>query len=107
MTYSGEGEALRIAVRVTLADGRERTVEHAVPNDGKEHPRFIGAPAGETMTSRRIDEFTEESIQKKDGLVTITTRRTISRDGRTMTATSRSTGPDGVTLETVSVYDKQ
>lgn len=107
VTYSGEGEAMKVTVRVTLADGVERSVEHAVPNDGKEHPRYTGAPEGDTMTSRRIDEFTEESVQKKDGRITITTRRTVSRDGKTMTATARSSGPGGVTVETVSVYDKQ
>ncbi len=107
VTYSGEGAALKATVRVTGADGVERVIEHAVPNDGKEHPRFTGAPAGDTMTSRRIDEFTEESVQKKDGRVTITTRRVVSRDGKTMTATARSTGPDGGTVETVSVYDRQ
>lgn len=107
VTYSGEGQALKMTVRVTMANGVERTIEHAVPNDGKDHPRFTGAPEGETMSSRRLDDYTEESIQKKDGRVTITTRRVVSRDGKRMTATARSTGPDGKVVETLSVYDKQ
>jgi hypothetical protein len=107
VTYSGEGQAMKVIVQVTLANGVERTIEHAVPNDGKEHSRYVGAPEGETMTSRRIDSFTEESVQKKDGRITVVTRRSVSPDGKRMTATARSSGADGTSIETVSVYDKQ
>jgi hypothetical protein len=107
VTYAGEGDAMKTIVRVTMADGVERTMEHAVPRDGKEHPRFAGAPDGDTITTRLIDKFTEESVQKKDGRITVTTVRVVSRNGKTMTATARSTSPDGVAVETVSVYDRQ
>ena len=107
VTYVGEGDAQKTIVRVTMADGVERTAEHAVPRDGKAHPRFSGAGENDTITTRLIDEFTEESVQRKDGRVTVTTVRAVSRDGKTMTATARSTGADGVPVETVSVYDRQ
>jgi len=50
--------------------------------DGKDYPRYTGAAAGYTEANTRIDRFTEESAFKKDGNVTITTRRVVSPTAR-------------------------
>jgi hypothetical protein len=107
VTYAPAGEGMKVTSEVTLPDGQTRKVEHIVYYDGKDQPRFTGAPEGDTMSCTRTDGFTEESVQKRDGKVTVTTRRTVSPDGKTMTATSRSEGPGSEKVEIVSVYDRQ
>lgn len=106
VVYAPDGDKTKVTSQVTLPDGTVRAMEHIVYYDGKDHPRFTGAREGDTLTSTRIDEFTEESVQKKDGKAVVTTRRVVSADGKTMTATAKSTGPAGEPVETVSVYDK-
>jgi hypothetical protein len=106
LTYARQGEGLTVTVNLTLADGKTRTLEHVVRYDGKDHPRYTGAAPGDTVANTRTGEFTEESVFKKDGVVTITTRRLVSPDGQTMTATAKSSAADGSVVETVTVYEK-
>jgi hypothetical protein len=107
VTYAPAAEGMTVTTEVTLPDGATRRMEHIVYYDGKDHPRFTGAPEGDTMSSTRMDEFTEESVQKKDGKAVVTTRRVVSTDGRIMTATAKFTDRDGAEAETVSVYERQ
>jgi hypothetical protein len=106
VTYTRQGEDLKVTSDLTLPDGKTRTVEHVWRYDGKDYPRYPGAAPGDTVTTTRIDKFTEESAFKKDGNVTITTRRVVSPDGQTMTATAKSKAADGSVVETVTVYEK-
>ncbi len=104
--YAPDGDRMKVNTEVTHADGRVTKAEHVVIYDGQEHPLFTGAPAGLTLTAKRVDQFTEESVQKKDGKTMVTTRRVVSADGKTMTSTSKATAPTGEETETVTVYDK-
>ena len=106
MTYSQQGEDLKVTTVLTLVNGQKRSLERVMTCDGKDHPRYEGAAPGDTITCSRPDEFTEETALKRDGKVTISTRNVVSPDGQTMTATAKAKGADGVVVETVSVYGK-
>ena len=75
--------------------------------DGKDNP-VTGAPAPNTTAAyKRIDSRTFESLGKIDGKPTLTTRVTISADGKTLTATQTGTNVNGETVKNVVVADKQ
>ena len=105
MTYTAEGEGVRVTASVTLPDGTKKNIVHTQTYDGKPHDRFEGNPNGETLTHRRIDERTEETTWRKDGKVIIVTTRTVSIDGKTLTSVMKV--PEKSEPENVMVYEKQ
>jgi hypothetical protein len=94
-----------VTATVPLPDGKERKIVHTETYDGRPHDRYEGKPNGETLTHRRIDERTVETVRRKDGKPMAINTRTISSDGRTLTSVIRS--PDKSEPENVMVYDKQ
>ncbi len=104
--YTPDGDKMKVNTEVTHADGSVTRAEHVVIYDGQEHPLLTGAPAGLTLTAKRVDEFTEDNVQKKDGKTMVTTQRVVSADGKTMTSTSKATAATGEETETLTVYDK-
>ena len=105
MTYSREGDVVTVTAVVPLPDGKERKIVHTETYDGKAHDRFDGKPNGETLTHRRLDERTVETVWRKDGTPTVITTRTVSADGRTLTSVVRS--PGKTEPDNVMVYEKQ
>lgn len=105
MTYTRDGDVVTVTATVPLPDGKERKIVHTETYDGQPHDRYEGKPNGETLTHRRIDERTVETVWRKDGKPMAITTRTVSPDGRTLTSVVRSPGksePDNV-----MVYEKQ
>ena len=105
MTYSRQGDVVTVSAIIPLPDGKERKIVHTETYDGQPHDRYEGKPNGETLTHRRIDERTVETVWRKDGKAMAITTRTVSRDGRTLTSAVRTPGkpePDNV-----MVYEKQ
>jgi hypothetical protein len=105
MVYTREGDVVTVAATVPLPDGTERKIVHTETYDGRPHDRYEGKPNGETLTHRRIDERTVETVWRKDGKPIAITTRTVSQDGRTLTSVVRSPGKSEP--ENVMVYDKE
>ena len=105
MTYSSQGDGVKVTATVTLPDGNKREIVHTQTYDGKPHDRFEGKPNGETLTHRRINERTEETTWHKEGKVIIVTTRALSDDGKTLTSTVRVPGKSDP--ENVMVYERQ
>ncbi len=67
-----------------------------------------GAPnPNQTMALTKIDARTFEAQNKADGKPTVTTRVTISADGKTITATQSGTNVQGQAIKNSLVFDKQ
>jgi hypothetical protein len=105
MTYTRDGDVVTVTATVPLPDGKERKIVHTETYDGKPHDRYEGKPNGETLTHRRIDERTVETVWRKDGQPTAITTRTVSPDGRVLTSVVRSPGKSDA--DNVMVYEKQ
>jgi len=105
MEYSRNGDVVTVTAIVPMAGGRQHKIVHTETYDGKPHDRYEGAPNGETLTHRRLDERTVETVWRKDGKPMATTTRTVSADGRTLRSVVRSTGKSEP--DTVMVYDRQ
>ena len=77
----------------------------AINFDGKDHP--TKTENYDTTAWKRISATTYEVIRKKAGKVVLTSINVISKDGRTMTITTKGVNADGQSVHNVRVYDKQ
>jgi hypothetical protein len=83
-----------------------RDSEWTVNYDGKDRPQTGHADA-DTLSLKRIDAFTAEFTQKRPGKVVMTGRRTLSRDGKVMTLTTKGTNARGRTVNNVEIFEKR
>ena len=61
----------------------------------------------DSVSIRRIDANTVETLQKKDGKVVMTITSTTSKDGKTRTSTWRGKNAEGKDVHNVVVFDRQ
>ena len=74
--------------------------------DGRDHPT-AGNIDYETTAWKRVDENTYEVIRKKAGKIVLTSTNVLSKDGKTMTITTKGHNAAGQAVNNVRVYDKQ
>jgi hypothetical protein len=101
---SGKGE--KVTAEIGNADGTRTTTVYTANFDGKNYP-LTGSPAADTVSLKRIDSYTTERTDKKGDKVITTLRRVVSRDGKTMTVTTKGTNAEGQAVNNVIVFDKQ
>jgi len=90
------------------AQGNKTHSEYVYKPDGKDYP--LAAPnqtSIQRIALKSVDAFTVTYQIKMDGRVTTNGKRTLSKDGRTMTLENTGTNPQGQRTHTVSMYDKQ
>jgi hypothetical protein len=106
VTYSAVGaDGVKIVVDVTPATGTPQHWELTPHYDGKEHP-VKGNPLADTISVKKVDDLTGESTFRKAGKVTSTNVRSLSKDGKTLTITSKGTTEDGKPRNDVQVFEK-
>jgi hypothetical protein len=105
-TYEAAAGGVKFTAKGIGADGKPTLVQYTASYDGKDYP-ITGSADADTISLKKIDDFTVEATQKKAGKVVITTRREISKDGKTMTAKSKGTNASGQTVENVLIFDKK
>lgn len=96
------------------AKGQKTHNEYTVRYDGKDypqHPMLDGKPdpnaADTTLSTKKIDDYTYESTTKRKGVVLVTIKEVISKDGKTRTATITGKNAQGQEVNNVVVYEKQ
>ena len=75
--------------------------------DGKEYPFKSDQIDADSVSERRISSHVTGWKLKKNGKVVETGRRTVSRDGRTLTLIERGTNAQGKKVTDVAVFVKQ
>ena len=101
---SGKGE--KVTAEFVDADGTRRTTQYTANFDGKGYP-LTGSQIADTVSLKRIDTRTTERTDKKGGKVAQTLRRVVSRDGKTMTVTTKGTNAQGQAVNNVGVFERQ
>ncbi len=88
------------------ADGKKTHREYTERYDGKEYN--ADSQGGDTVSLKRIDSHTVEGAYKRDGKVRATFRRTVSKDGKTLTTESQGESPTvkGQQYHDIRVFDK-
>src|SRR5829696_1271112 len=105
-TYVSAGKEIKATSTGVDGAGKPTTGEWTIVYDGKDRA-MTGDPDADLLSLKRIDAFTTEFTEKKAGKVVITGMRTISRDGKVLTITSKGTNAKGQTINNVEVFDKQ
>jgi hypothetical protein len=103
--YAHSGDSEKLTARGVGADGKPTLVQYTARYDGKDYP-VTGSAGGDHISLRRIDEYTTESTEKRDGKPTIVATRTVSKDGKTLTVVHKGTSPSGQAINHRMVFDK-
>ena len=95
------GDGVKVTYDGIDADGSRIAYSYTAKYDGKEYRASgVGMANGwETITLKRIDDYTFEATLRRGGKVVTTTRNVVSKDGRTMTSTANG--------KSVSFWEKQ
>jgi hypothetical protein len=101
---SGQGE--KVTTEFVNADGTRTTTEYTAKFDGKDYP-LTGSQIADTVSLKRSNARTTVRTDKKGGTVAQTLRRVVSKDGKTMTVTTKGTNAQGQAVNNVAVFEKQ
>ena len=105
-TYSHSAQGLTLKMKTVGADGKETTTQTTYHVDGKDYPS-MGNPDFDSLSGMRIDTNTTEFSLKRAGKPIGTIRRTVSKDGQTLTLNFVITNANGVQLSQLTVLDRQ
>ena len=73
--------------------------------DGKDYP-IAEDPARDTVAMKKIDDYTMEETNKKDGKVTTIVRIVYSQDGKSRMMTTTGTNAQGQKVNNVVFFDR-
>lgn len=105
-TYVVAGQDIKASSKGVDGTGKVTAAEWTVNYDGKDRPE-TGNPNADALSLKRIDAFSAEFTQKMAGKVVLTGTRTISRDGKVMTITTKGTNAKGQIVDNVEVFEKR
>jgi hypothetical protein len=100
----GKGE--KVTSESVSAAGQKTVTEYTAEYDGKPHP-LTGSNVADMVTLKRIDTYTTERTDTKGGKVMITYHRVVSKDGKTMTVTTKGVNAQGQATDSTVVFEKK
>jgi hypothetical protein len=106
VTVESAAKGEKVTADIGNADGTRTTTVYTANFDGKNYP-LTGSPTADTVSLKRVDSHTTERTDKKGDKIITTLRRVVSRDGKTMTVTTKGTNAEGQAVNNVIVFDKQ
>jgi hypothetical protein len=98
--------AVKMTAKGIDAEGKPTLMEYTALYDGRDYP-FLGNPNADSISLRRVDDFTIEATTKRAGKIATQGKRVISPDGKVMTVTTKGTNASGETVDNVLVFDKR
>jgi hypothetical protein len=106
LTIEPETDGLKFTIHATNAEGKAVHVEFSPKYDGKDYP-VTGMPGADSISMKKIDDYTIETVTKAAGKPLVTTRSVVSKDGKTRTSTQSGTNAKGQTVNNTLMYEKQ
>ena len=79
--------------------------ELSIKLDGKDYP-VADDPTRDTVAMKKIDDYTTEETDKKNGKVTTITRTVYAKDGKSRTATTTGKNVQGQSVNDVAFFDR-
>jgi hypothetical protein len=105
VTFEQSGKGVKSVQDVIAADGTKNSVTYTAQYDGKDYP-MAGSASADTVALKYASGNTVQRIDKKSGKIVSTWIRSISSDGKTMTATQKGTAADGKPVDNNWVFDR-
>jgi hypothetical protein len=103
--YTVTPEGTRLVIEEEFADGRKTRVDTRITYDGK--PHAVSNRDYDSIASRRVNSNETLADLLLNGKVIGSLRREVSADGKTMKINYLIHKPDGTTVSSVSVYERQ
>jgi len=104
-TFTQSGSSIKLTVDRIEADGKPVHIEWVGKFDGRFYPSQGDATSDE-RSYRKVDDYTYELVNKKDGKVVRRGTSVYSRDGKTRTNTMSGTNALGQRIHNIQVYDR-
>ena len=95
------------------AKGQKTHNEYTLRYDGKDYPQNPtvdekpSPDAADTISTKKIDDYTREITMKRKGVVVATIKDVLSKDGKTRTGTITGKNAEGQAVNNVVVWEKQ
>ena len=105
-TFEQVGSDVKLKLDRIDAEGKPVLIEWVGRFDGKDYPSQ-GDATSDVRSYRRIDDYTFEGINKKDGKIVRTVTIVYSRDGKIRTNTVTGMTALGQRINNIQVYDRQ
>ncbi len=100
------GKGIKVAVDAVGADGTAMKWGYTTPRDGKDVP-VTGNPNYDTAAATQTSPTAGSIVYKKGGKTVVTITTEVSKDGKTMTGTTKGMNAAGKKVNNVAIYDKQ
>ncbi len=104
-TYEVSGDSVKQSVDGVDSQGKPVHTSFSAKYDGKDHP-VTGNPDADTIAVTRTGPNSARATMKKGGKVVQQTRRTVSKDGKSLTLATRGTNAKGEKIDQTLVFDK-
>jgi hypothetical protein len=105
VTYSEQGDKIRVAVNGMNKDGKPTQGVWVGKWDGKAY-KAKGNLAWDSAAYKVVNDYTNDITTMKDGKVMWTGHITVSKDGKSRTVTVNGTDANGKKFTSKAVYDK-
>jgi len=105
-TIKTEGDMQKQTIETVTADGKSTSTSSSYRMDGKDYP-ITGSVEFDSVAAKQVDESTIDASLKRAGKAVATTSRTLSKDKKTMTVTTKGTNRAGQAMNNVMVFDRQ
>ena len=106
LTIESQANGLKFTIHGTDAEGKPVHFEFSPKYDGKDYP-VTGMPNVDTISMKKVDDYTIETVTKKGGKAVTTTKSVVSKDGKTRTTMQTGKNAQGQDMKNTLVYDKQ
>jgi hypothetical protein len=103
--FKAQGDGVS-AVYDQVSAGSAAHGEYTAKYDGKDYP-LKGDPRCDTVSLRKIDDYTLDYLFKKNGETVISERSVVSKDGKRATVTFKGKDQKGQDYTIVTVWEKQ
>lgn len=105
-TYSQAGDKITLVMTTVGPDGKEVTTHTTYELNGKDFP-VTGTADYDSLAAKKINNNSAEFKLKKGGKEVGATSRTVSKDGKTLTAKTKITTASGEKTESTMVFDRK
>ena len=104
--FEPAGKAVKVTMENRSADGKSAVAEYTAAYDGKPVP-MKGLPHVDSTKLRRLDPYTTERVDLKDGKVVQTLVRKVAKDGKSFTVSVKGVDAKGQPIDHMVHFDRQ